>query len=223
MNSGPSQMFHIDLHTHSTASPDGSLDEAAYREMVSGGQLDYVAITDHDTIEMAQKLHDEVGERIIIGQEITTTEGEIIGLYLTKKVSPHKTAATTVHEIKKQGGLVYIPHPFETVRKGITLETLNEVAKDVDIIETYNGRAAFQNMGEQAAAWARLHDVAAAASSDAHGRKGWGRTYSIISDVPTKDRLVILLKHAAFKKETVGWFGLLYPKLNRLLRRGKRA
>lgn len=216
-------MTTIDLHTHSGGSPDGSLDLKAYREMLAHGRLDYVAVTDHDSLEMAQKLQEEIGGRIIVGQEITTKEGEIIGLYLTKAVPPHKSAKATVHAIKKQGGLVYIPHPFETVRRGVTLETLDEIAEDVDIIEVYNGRAVFQNMSDQALAWSRLHEVATACSSDAHGRRGWGRTYSLVSDSPTKDNLVTLLKNATHERETVGWVGLLYPKLNRLRKRGIHA
>lgn len=216
-------MLAIDLHTHSEGSPDGSIDLPAYQYMLAKGSLDYIAVTDHDTIEMAQRLQRELGERIIVGQEIDTKEGEIIGLYLTKHVPAHKGAKATVHAIKKQGGLVYIPHPFETVRKGISLEALDEIAADVDIIETHNGRAMFQNMSDQATAWARLHEVATAASSDAHGKVGWGKTYSSISDVPTKDNLVGLLQHATLQREFVGWAGLLYPKLNRLRKRGARA
>lgn len=216
-------MLAIDLHTHSEGSPDGSLDLSDYRHMLAKGSLDYIAVTDHNTIETAQKLQHELGERVIVGQEIDTKEGEIIGLYLTKHVPAHKGAKATVHAIKKQGGLVYIPHPFETVRKGINLETLDEIADDVDIIETHNGRAMFQNMSDQATAWARLHEVATAASSDAHGKIGWGRTYSNISDVPTKDNLVGLLRHATLQREFVGWLALLYPKLNRLRKRGVRA
>ncbi len=143
----------IDFHTHSVVSPDGALTEAHYQKMLQTG-LDCVAITDHNTTAFAQKLHKKLGDQIIVGEEITTTQGEIIGLYLTDDVPAGLTGLETVKVIKKQRGLVYIPHPFETVRKGITQEVLDKIADFVDIIETNNGRAVFQNKSNGAKAWA---------------------------------------------------------------------
>jgi len=166
--------YAIDLHTHSAASPDGSLSLEDYRTILQQGRLQCIAVTDHNTIEMAQQLQAALGECIIVGEEITTTEGEIIGLYLTETIPPMMTPTETVQAIEAQGGLVYIPHPFETVRKGVTAETLQTIANNVDIMEVHNGRAIFQNYSEHAMAWARTHNTPGAASSDAHGKAGWG-------------------------------------------------
>ncbi|HEY5805756.1 MAG TPA: PHP domain-containing protein [Candidatus Saccharimonadales bacterium] len=209
----------IDLHTHSIASADGSLTEANYRKILQAGKLDCVAVTDHNTISFAQKLHEKLGDRIIVGEEITTLDGEIIGLYLTNVVKAGMSAADTVAAIKRQGGLVYVPHPFETVRKGVALETLDTISKDVDIIETNNGRAVFQNKSKAVKAWATAHGVAGAASSDAHGWHGWGRTYSIVEVAPTRATLVKLLASAKHTVGMPGLRGVLYPKLNRIRRR----
>lgn len=212
-------MYKIDLHTHSIASPDGSLDEHDYRKMLDAGRLDCIAVTDHNTIAFARELHAKLGDRIIVGEEITTLDGEIIGLYLKKPVKPGMSAADTVRAVKQQGGLVCIPHPFETVRKGVSIFTLNTIAKQVDIIETRNGRAVFQNKGKQAEAWAAEHRVAGVASSDAHGWHGWGRTYSVVTEMPTRATLVKLLSGATYKVGLPGVRGVLYPKLNRIRRR----
>ena len=124
----------VDLHTHSVASPDGSLKEEDYRKMLNSGGLDCIAVTDHNTISFAQELNEKLGHQIIIGEQITTTEGEIIGLYLEKAVKPGMSATETIAAIKAQNGLVYIPHPFETVRKGMKVEILNRMSLGVDII-----------------------------------------------------------------------------------------
>ncbi|HEX8762384.1 MAG TPA: PHP domain-containing protein [Candidatus Saccharimonadales bacterium] len=210
-------MYRLDLHTHSSGSPDGSLTIQQLERMFDGGRLNGVAITDHDSIQTAQYFQGRLGaDRIIIGEEITTSQGEIIGLYLQHVIPAGLTAAETVRLIKEQGGLVYIPHPFETVRKGIALDVLETIADTVDIIEVHNGRAIFQNFGPQAVAWAAKHKIVTAASSDAHGFHGWGRTCSILKDVPVRDTLVMLLRDATLVKGTVGYGGLLYPKLNRI-------
>jgi predicted metal-dependent phosphoesterase TrpH len=178
-------MFKIDLHTHSVASRDGAISANKYKQMVSSRNLDYVAITDHNKISFAVELQKELGDHIIVGEEINTTDGELIGLFLSERIPRDLSAKETIKVIKAQGGLIYVPHPFETVRRGVTKETLESIMAEVDIIEVYNGRAVFQNMGPQALTAARLNQKAGAASSDAHGAKGLGTAYSIISDVPT--------------------------------------
>lgn len=213
----------VDLHTHSTASPDGSLTEEHYRRMLTSGQLDYVAVTDHNTISFAEALKRKLGARIIVGEEINTLDGEMIGLYLKKKVQPGMTAAETAMAIRRQGGLIYIPHPFETVRKGLQLDTLMLLKDFVDIIEIDNGRAVFQNKSKLASEWAVMHQVAGAASSDAHGWHGWGKTYSIIKTAPTQASLTDLLAAARYKVGHPGLRGVLYPKFNRIRRRRRHA
>ncbi len=208
-------MYKCDLHTHSVASPDGSLRLADYRSMLDTQKLDFIAVTDHDTIDFAVEAQAALGDHIIVGEEISTIEGELIGLYLTEAVPPKLSAVEAIRIIKQQGGLVYVPHPFETVRKGLTEQVLNTIARSVDIMEIHNGRT-LQDRGGLAEAWATAHHVPGAASSDAHGKRGWGRTYSVIDRVPAVDTLPQLLGAARFTHRWPGVMGLLYPKLNRL-------
>jgi len=210
-------MARIDLHTHSYASPDGSLRASHYKAMLDSGRLDYIAVTDHNRIDFAMELQTELGPQIIIGEEITALEGEIIGLYLKRAVPAGLSAAETAERIHAQGGLVYIPHPFETRRKGLPTATLDAIAKQIDIVETYNGRT-LQDRSNLAGEWARGHSTAEAASSDAHGRRGWGRSYSSIAEPPTRTTLIKLLRAATFSTKSTGVIGRLYPKLNRLRR-----
>lgn len=209
-------MFKVDLHTHSQASPDGGLTREDYRKMLVSGKLNFVAVTDHNTIEFAQELHDSLGDQIIVGEEITAAEGELIGLYLKKKIPAGLTVVEAAKAIRAQGGLVYVPHPFETVRKGVPLAILDEIVQEIAIVETRNGRAVFQNRSEDAIAWAKKHGVPGAASSDSHGRHGWGRTFSCIAEAPTRENLPALLKAATHQAASPGLRGVLHPKVNRL-------
>jgi predicted metal-dependent phosphoesterase TrpH len=208
-------MVRVDLHTHSIMSPDGSLNAANYRTLLTRERLHAVAVTDHNRIDFAQQLHTELGDSIIVGEEITALEGEIIGLYLHEAIPAGLSAVETVKHIRIQGGIVYVPHPFETVRKGLPLTVLDEIADHVDILETYNGRS-MQNRSAKATTWAAEHHVAGASSSDAHGIHGWGNTYSILSEVPSRETLVDLLGHATYSTRSTGPIGRLYPKLNRI-------
>lgn len=215
-------MIRLDLHTHSTASPDGGISAEQYAELLAS-QLDCVAITDHNTIELAQELHRLHGSKVIVGQEIDTKQGEIIGLFLTRQVPAGLELKSAIDEIKSQKGLVYLPHPFETVRKGIKKADLESIADSIDIVETYNGRAVAQNKGPEATAWARLKNKPGVASSDAHGIKGAGHTFTTISKLPTRTNLVGQLATGKPYMNRPPLHSLLYPKLHRLRRRLKRG
>lgn len=213
-------MHKIDLHVHSQASNDASLTVAAIGAMLESGRLDTVAITDHNTITGALKIKQLFGDKIIVGEEIKTSDGEIIGLYLNTAIEPGLSASQTIQAIKQQNGLVYIPHPFDSRRRsGLTLATLETIASDVDIIETCNGRDYSKKHAERATIWAWQNKVAQAHSSDAHGPRGWGKTYSVIERAPSRGTLVQLLNEAEYCSQRVGLIGLAYPSLNRLLRK----
>ncbi len=209
-------MLKIDLHTHSDLSPDGGIKREEYMHVIEDELLNFVAITDHNAIDRAVELSKALGKHIIIGEEIMTQEGEIIGLFLTNVIEPGQTAHATAEAIKKQGGLVYIPHPFETVRHGVSEATLNGLAGQVDIVEVHNGRAFFQNRGPKAATWARLHGKVMAASSDAHGRKGLGTTFTAVNEPVTVDNLLEQLGTARLTAGRPPLRTLLYPKAHRL-------
>jgi len=209
-------MIKVDLHTHSSASPDGGISPEQYAKALSDGQLDCIAITDHNSVDLAQSLHKSLGDQIIVGEEIMTSEGELIGLFLHSFVMPHQTAEATAKSIKAQGGIVYVPHPLETVRKGLPKSVLDDIAELVDVVEVHNGRAVFQNRGPHAATWARLNRKEIAASSDAHGHKGLGSAYTQMSESPTASNIVKLLETARFVTNRPPLRALLYPKIHRL-------
>lgn len=218
-------MFKVDLHTHSEASPDGGITAQQYAHALSSGMLDMIAITDHNSVSYAQDVQSQLGDKVIVGEEIMTADGEIVGLYLKEVIEPGLSAQETCRRIKAQHGLVYIPHPFETVRKGLHPAKLEEIQKLVDIIEVCNGRAIRQNHGSKAVVWSKLNRVPGAASSDAHGIRGLGRTFTRCKQLPTKSTLVDQIGAATLITERPTVRALLYPKYHRARRKlgGKRG
>lgn len=212
-------MYKVDLHTHSVASPDGGLTAVHYEQALRKGLVDFIAITDHNRIDFALQLQAQVGDKIIVGEEIMTRGGEVIGLYLNRPVPPGLTPKETVDQIKSQGGVVYIPHPFETLRKGMHPRDLEELIDNIDVIEACNGRAFLQNRSQQVVVWARLNHVTMAASSDAHGWRGVGSTYSLIPEQPTAKTITSLLAAGTLITNRPGMRALLYPKYHRLRKR----
>ena len=209
-------MIKIDLHTHSIGSPDGGIKPEEYAALLENDVLDYIAVTDHNTIHVAQMLHKSLGDRIIVGEEVMTRSGELDGLYLTAPIAPGMSALDAAKAIKAQGGLVYVPHPLEKVRKGLTAEALETIANYIDIVEVHNGRAVLQNEGPRAHTWARLNNKAIAASSDAHGQRGLGHTFSVVSKQPNAKNLTELLSRPHIVVNRPPLRSLLYPKYHRL-------
>lgn len=209
-------MYKVDFHTHSIASHDGGITAQQYDRALSENLIDYVAITDHNSVDFALAMSQVYGEKIIVGEEIMTTHGEIIGLYLTHNIQAGLSPHDTIKQIKDQGGIVYIPHPFETFRKGLDPKTLEDITDHVDIIEVCNGRAFLQNRSSQAVVWAKLNLKPGAAGSDAHGYKGLGRTYTNISSPPNRDNLLELLDKSTISTKNPKIRALLYPKYNKL-------
>lgn len=215
-------MYKVDLHTHSSASPDGGITESQYQKALDSGLLDCIAVTDHNRIDEALRLRELLGESIIVGEEIMSTAGEIIGLYLHEPVPANLTPQETIKQIKDQGGIVYIPHPFETVRKGLHPSVLEELVDHIDLIEVCNGRAFIQNRSEQAVVWAKLNRVSGVAASDAHGFYGLGRTYMQMQRMPSRQDLLELCANGIPRTEPAGVRALLYPKYHRLKRKIRR-
>lgn len=173
----------VDLHMHTGFSPDSGtgLEDFVARCVRTG--LNCIAVTDHNTIEGALLVREMAPFRVIVGEEITTAGGEIIGLFLQEKVPRGLPPLETVERIKEQGGLVSIPHPFDHFRRSvITREALYEVLPYVDIMEAFNARNTLQGDNRKAEALAREHDILTTAVSDSHTLIEIGRAYAEVPD-----------------------------------------
>jgi hypothetical protein len=160
-----------DFHVHSGHSKDSVSGVAAILERAREVGLDVVAITDHDSVDgglEARELADRYGVRVIVGEEVKTAEGEVVGLFLERTIPPGMTFAETIAAIKEQGGVVYVPHPFDRLHDVPGAALLRANVTDIDVLEVFNSRLAFPGFNEQAERFARRYRIPAAAGSDAH-------------------------------------------------------
>jgi predicted metal-dependent phosphoesterase TrpH len=169
----------IDLHCHSEASADCSTPLDFFPARCRERGVWVQAITDHNEIWGAQKLQELVEEEkvkkagfpltIIVGEEVSTTHGEIIGLFLREKIPAGMSPKETVLAIKEQGGLVSLPHGFDPLKRWrLQPAALETIADDIQIVETFNARISQLRWNQAAVDWAKLHNVPMSAGSDAH-------------------------------------------------------
>jgi predicted metal-dependent phosphoesterase TrpH len=137
--------------------------------------LSPVFLTDHDTIDGALKLR-AAGVRVVVGEEIATTEGELIGLFLTERIPAALSSGEAVFRIKEQGGLVYLEHPYDTVRRRLTEEAIEKLADKIDIVEVFNGRSD-EMANRRAKDLCETLGAAPGAGSDAHKLDEIGSVY----------------------------------------------
>jgi predicted metal-dependent phosphoesterase TrpH len=159
-----------------------TLDELA--ERVAAGRLDVVCITDHNVISAALAARERgIGARVIVGEEVRTPDGDVIGLFLGERIPYVLPLAEAAGRIRAQGGLVYAPHPFDPGRSslGPALAPLC-AAGLVDAVEVFNAKVADQACNERAAASAAEHGLPGGAGSDAHDPAGIGAAYVELPD-----------------------------------------
>ena len=169
-------MLKADLHTHTYFSPDSLTSPEKYVQACVNRRINCVAVTDHNAIGGALAVEKLASFKVIIGEEVESSEGEIIGLFLQEEVPAGLSPEETVRRIKEQGGLVCIPHPFDRFRGTRLAEAaLMRILPQVDIIEALNARTTRRRDNEQAARFAQEYDLAMSAGSDAHSPRELGR------------------------------------------------
>ncbi len=187
-----------DLHTHTSYSSDCSMSPAELLAACRDSGIEVVAVTDHNTIEGALEAASLAGDDItvIVGEEVKTTEGEIIGLYLEQEVPAGLSVEETIRLIREQGGLVYVPHPFDPLHLTPSYETLSRNAADIDIVEVYNPRITFTSFNEKARRLARKYDIPGGAGSDCHVIEGVGTAMLSLGRFQTPAELLASLRRA---------------------------
>jgi predicted metal-dependent phosphoesterase TrpH len=188
----------VDLHNHTHRSYDAQNRPADYERAHARGRVDVVAITDHNTIAGALELAAQASFQVIVGEEIDTADGELIGLFLREHVPPGLQAADTARRIRGQGGLVYLQHPFYRIVRGRMRAAAREELRGaglIDIVEAANGGPLAAADNARALAWARANDLPHAASSDAHEPAAIGTCVTSVPDGPIDaDTLAGLLR-----------------------------
>ena len=159
----------VDLHIHSYRSPDGNMSLDTIIRTCQQRGIGCIALTDHNQLSAALDLQKIAPFYVIAGEEIKTTYGEIIGLFLQEEIPKGLSPGSTVEAIRSQGGAVYIPHPFDRVRKSVLDKgALMEIVDMVDVIEVFNARITFKADILAAENFAIEHRKLMGAGSDAH-------------------------------------------------------
>ena len=141
--------------------------------------LGAIAITDHNEVSgalEARRIAEEMDDiKVIVAEEVKTAEqGEVIGLFLEEKIPKGLTMAETIAEIREQGGLVYVPHPFDRFHSVPDYEHLLDIVEEIDILEVFNPRVAVTAFNEEAVRFARKYRIVPGAGSDSHVAQGLG-------------------------------------------------
>ncbi|HET7046313.1 MAG TPA: glycosyltransferase [Gaiellaceae bacterium] len=167
-----------DLHMHTSHSHDCSIEPALLVEHAAAQGLGAIAVTDHNVfggaLEAAEAARGN-GLTVIPGEEVKTdVDGEVIGLFLREEIPRGMPFADTVAAIHEQGGLVYVPHPFDRMHSIPSPATLSRHLADVDVFEVYNARLLFEAYNDEALRFARKYNLTMGAGSDAHVLQGVG-------------------------------------------------
>ena len=193
-------MLRADLHVHTDRSPDCLITPAKLIERCLARGINCLAVTDHNSIEGAIAVQRIAPFPVIVGEEIKTSKGEIIGLFLQGAIAPLLSAEETVRKIKEQGGLVCLPHPFDRVRREPLRDNAREsILSDIDIVEVLNARVTFTNDNAKAHRFAEDLKLPMSAGSDAHSLWEIGRAYVEMPEFETPQQFLEALHQGSIR------------------------
>jgi predicted metal-dependent phosphoesterase TrpH len=181
-------LIDVDLHMHTDHSNDCATPVEVLLATAREQGLGAIAVTDHNEISGALEAREQASEsdaarpggaglpiKVIVAEEVKTADqGEVIGLFIEEKIPRGLSLEETVAEIKRQGGLVYVPHPFDRMHSVPDYEHLLTILDDVDAIEVFNPRVAIGAFNEEAVRFAAKYRIVAGAGSDSHVAQGLG-------------------------------------------------
>ena len=171
-----SRLVRVELHAHTCFSKDSLVRPERLLDHCARLGIDWIAVTDHNEIEGAFMASQLAPDRVIVGEEIETTGGELIGYFMQEWVPPGLEPMAAVARLRDQGALISVPHPFDTVRsKHWTQAGLEEILPNVDALETFNARCLNNQPNQAAAACAQQHGLLETVGSDAHSLWEVGR------------------------------------------------
>lgn len=165
----------VELHSHSYASPDSTLTPERILAICEERGLDRIAITDHNSIAGARAAAGIDPARVIVGEEILTTAGEILAYFVQEEIPAGLSPQRVLGELRAQGALISISHPFDRSRNPWDPSLLAELSAEIDAVEVFNGRAFGPGPNRAAARFAREHRLLGTAGSDAHSGPEIGR------------------------------------------------
>jgi predicted metal-dependent phosphoesterase TrpH len=194
-------LIEVDLHMHTDHSPDCATPVEVLLETARDRGLGAIAITDHNEVSgalEARRIAESMGDiKVIVAEEVKTAEqGEVIGLFLEEKIPRGMTMAETIAEIRRQGGLVYVPHPFDRFHSVPDYEHLLNMVEEIDILEIFNPRVALTSFNEEAERFARKYRIVPGAGSDSHVAQALGSVRMRIHDFEGPEEFLEAMRDA---------------------------
>jgi predicted metal-dependent phosphoesterase TrpH/glycosyltransferase involved in cell wall biosynthesis len=192
--------IHVDLHMHTDHSKDCATPVETLLSTAAERGLGAIAITDHNEVSgalAASEVADDYGVKVIVAEEVKTAEqGEVIGLFLRERIDRGMTMADTVAEIRRQGGLVYVPHPFDRLHSVPDYEHLLDIVEEIDILEVFNPRVALTAFNEEAERFAAKYRIVPGAGSDSHVAQGLGSVKIRVHDFDGPEEFLEAMRDA---------------------------
>ena len=203
-------LIDVDLHMHTDHSYDCATPVEVLLAEARAKGLGAIAVTEHNEISgalAAAQLAGKAGIKVIIGEEVKTAEqGEVIGLFINQKIPRGMTLQETIAEIKRQGGIVYVPHPFDRMHSVPDYKHLLDVVDDIDVLEVFNPRVAISEYNEEAVRFAAKYRIIAAAGSDAHVPQGLGSVRIRMRDFDGPEQFLESLRDADITRNPASLF-----------------
>lgn len=215
-------MWKIELHAHTNFSPCSSLSPEKIIKTCEKKNIQAIAITDHNSLQGALKVKNLAPKNlfIIVGSEICTSEGEITGYFLSREIAPFRPVEETMHEIKKQGGLIGIPHPADPYRKkALSFKTIETHKNLIDCIEIFNSRTVSAHHANIVQQFVKKIRLPYYVGSDAHFSCEIGKSFMLIKPWGSPQEFLKNLQCAETHKSRSGIHVHLYTKIHKIIRK----
>lgn len=201
------ETWRVDLHNHTHWSTDCITQFDKLIEICQKRDIKRIAITDHNTADGALKMKQLAPELVIVGEEIFTTQGEILAYFVKESIPEGLSPQETIKRLREQGAVISISHPFDRLRKGAWHEAdLLRIIDQIDAIEVFNARCFFMEDNLKAIAFAEKHNLLGTAGSDAHTLIEYGTSPMLMrpfSDDP--EDFLEALREADFVRKLSSW------------------
>jgi predicted metal-dependent phosphoesterase TrpH len=195
------ERWNVDLHTHTLWSKDCLMPFDKIIRLCEQRGIDRIAITDHNTADGALAMQKIAPDLVIVGEEIMTTQGELLAYFVQESVPAGLTPNETIHRLRQQGAVISVSHPFDQLRGGAWHEEdLIKIIDRVDAIEIFNSRCMIPSDNDRAIAFAEQHKLTGTAGSDAHTPTEYGRAMTRMMPFEGPSDFLASLRAAEYTK-----------------------